>query len=109
VTIRNIAAALGLVIAAATIPTVAGARTSFNLSIGPPAPIVEPVPMARPGYTWSPGYWTWQGERYEWIAGNWMHDRPGYTWEPHHWVHNDDHWQLQHGQWNADPHGGPGR
>jgi hypothetical protein len=55
------------------------------VKFGPPAPLVEPVPGMRPGYTWSPGYWGWQGQSHDWVAGNWMHDRPGYTWQPHHW------------------------
>jgi hypothetical protein len=109
--IRSVVTVLALAAAIATMPAVAEARTSFNLSMGPPAPLFEPVPAARPGYTWSPGYWGWQGQRHDWVAGSWMHDRPGYAWQPHHWVQNDNHWQLQHGQWNADSHhaGGHGR
>jgi hypothetical protein len=96
---RNVVAVLALAVAAATMPAVSEARVSFDLSIAPPAPLVEGVPAPRPGYVWAPGYWTWQGERYNWIAGSWMKERPGYRWEPHRWVEHDSHWQLQHGHW----------
>jgi len=58
-----------LAVAAATMPAVSEARVSFDRSIAPPAPLVEAVPAPRPGYVWAPGYWTWQGDRYNWIAG----------------------------------------
>jgi hypothetical protein len=103
--VRNVVTVLGLAIAAAAVPAVAEARTSFDLTTPPPAPLFEPAPGYRPGYTWAPGYWNWEGQHHSWVAGSWMNDHPGYSWQPHSWVqNNNNHWQLQHGQWNADSH-----
>jgi YXWGXW repeat-containing protein len=53
-----------LAAAALAAPGAAQARTDVSISIGPPAPIYEPVPPPRVGYIWAPGYWDWNGHRH---------------------------------------------
>jgi len=81
-------------------PGGAQARTDFSITVGPPAPIYEPVPPPRPGWVWAPGYWDWNGHRHVWHRGYWQHERYGYRWEPHHWAQHGDHWTLEHGRWS---------
>lgn len=35
-----------------------------------PAPRVEVVPVARPGYAWVPGHWVWARGGWVWIKGH---------------------------------------
>src|ERR1700730_4962740 len=35
-----------------------------------PAPIVEVVPAARPGYAWVPGHWVWRRGAWFWVKGH---------------------------------------
>jgi len=51
-----------------------------------PEPRYEPVPPPRSGYYWEPGRWHWDGYRYVWFDGRWVHGppRPGH-WVPGHW------------------------
>jgi hypothetical protein len=46
--------------------------TSYVVMQAPPAPQPEAVP-ARPSsqHVWINGYWTWQNNRYAWMAGHW--------------------------------------
>jgi hypothetical protein len=65
----------------------------------PPAPRIEPV-VARPGMVWTPGYWRWDGGRYDWVGGNYVPARPGWTWAPYRWVQGPrGGWHLQQGHW----------
>ena len=63
-------AAVGL--AGLALPSQAQASTYFSLQIGPPAPLVEVVPVARPGYVWAPGHYEWRRGRYDWVGGHWL-------------------------------------
>src|SRR5262245_49866985 len=35
-----------------------------------PAPIVEVVPVARPGWSWVPGHWVWRRGAWFWVKGH---------------------------------------
>lgn len=67
--------------------------------VAPPAVRVEPVPVARPGWVWSPGYWRWAGRRHVWVAGTWVRARPGYVYHPPVWVQRPGGWVFQGGRW----------
>jgi len=55
----------------------------------PPTVRVETRTLAPgPGFSWTPGYWRWNGATYVWVSGTWI--RPPRTtavWVPGHWVH----------------------
>lgn len=39
----------------------------------PPAPYAESVPASpAPNALWVPGYWAFDGQRYEWLGGSWQ-------------------------------------
>ena len=84
------------------------ARVDVVVQIGtpPPAPVVEVVPVHRPGYVWVPGYWAWHGDRHIWIRGRYVVERPGYTWVPDRWVQSGSQWRQERGYW--EQRGGPG-
>jgi hypothetical protein len=82
----------------------------------PPAPRIEPV-VQRPGMVWTPGYWRWNGRRYDWVGGSYVHARPGFRWTPAQWERGPNGvWHFHEGFWtpmdpgpNANPnHPGPG-
>jgi hypothetical protein len=74
----------------------------------PPAPLAEQQPARPPGAAWVPGYWTWTGTAWGWIAGFWRDARvatpaprievPGAPPAPHAvWIVGA--WQLRGGAW----------
>jgi len=93
-----VAATLG----AAAAPALA--RTSFDimLNFGPPAVVYEPVPPARVGFVWQPGYWNWVGARHVWVRGYWVPARRGFYYHPYRWVRADGGWYLRRGWWGRD-------
>jgi WXXGXW repeat (2 copies) len=97
----------GVVFAGAlTIP----APAQISVYIGQPPPRVRyerhgPVP--GPGYAWVNGYWSPEGDRYEWVPGRW--DRPPYQgarWvRPRYEHHRHKGWKVRKGHWDRDEHG----
>lgn len=63
----------------------ARAQVNVNITIAPPAARYEPIPLLRPGQVWAPGYWAWNGARYDWIQGHQIAQRPGHRWVADHW------------------------
>jgi hypothetical protein len=54
--------------------------------VAPPPPIVEHHEAERRGFVWVDGYHRWDGHRYIWVHGRWVHPpRPGVAWVPGHW------------------------
>src|SRR5258708_13062898 len=54
-------------------PAAAHARVFVSVAIAPPAIPVYTQPVAPgDGYIWTPGYWAWNGEGHEWVAGAWV-------------------------------------
>lgn len=51
----------------------AGASASYVVLQAPPAPQAPQAIPSRPSaqHVWIDGYWTWQNNRYEWMAGHW--------------------------------------
>ena len=76
------------------------ASAQINITLGaPPAPQYEMVPVARPGYTWAPGYWQVQNNQHVWAPGRWMDARPGQRWVPDRWDQNNNQWKHRAGYW----------
>jgi hypothetical protein len=62
-------------------------RDTVIVTQAPPTPQPEAV-VARPSpeHIWIPGYWTWQNNRYEWMAGHWeLPPTPGAVWVAPRW------------------------
>lgn len=82
-------------------PMIGFAQNEIIVRVAPPNPIVEEqsaVPYE--GAAWVPGYYTWDGSKYEWNHGRW--DRPprvGVEWEPGHWDHRGDGYVWIAGHW----------
>jgi len=50
-----------------------GAQAQVEVVVGEramPAPIVEVVPVARPGWSWVPGHWVWRRGAWFWVKGH---------------------------------------
>jgi hypothetical protein len=67
----------------------------------PPAAIDEPVPAAREGYVWVPGYWRWNSKKrtHDWVKGRWIKERRGWHYVPEEWVDIGNRWQFNPGHW----------
>jgi len=92
-----------LITMGAVLPSASQARVDLNIDLAPPAAYVEPVPPARPGFTWAPGYWDWDADHHVWHRGQWLAEHRGYHYEPYRWVQRDDHrWQMNRGHWERN-------
>jgi hypothetical protein len=74
----------------------------------PPEPRSEPVPAARRGYVWAPGYWDWKGRKHVWVKGHYVRERRGYAYREPRWEERDGRWQLQRGGWRRGDRDGDG-
>jgi hypothetical protein len=106
---------LGSVVAAslASFALPAAARTNVDLVVNlgaPPPAYYEPVPVARRGFAWVPGYWDWTGRRYHWVAGHWVRHRPGFAYVSPRYYDDGGRWYYQRGGWrDRDGDGIPNR
>lgn len=98
---------LSVMIAAGTIgavatplPSVAATYREIIVDRAPPPLRVEPVPAARRGYAWVPGYWDWRGNKHIWVRGSWVRERHGHMYQPNRWVERDGRWVLERGRWD---------
>jgi hypothetical protein len=82
-------------------PTPVLGRVGFWVGVAPPAPVVEPVPVApAPNYVWQPGYWAWNGTQYVWVpGGNVVPPYPGAVWVAGRWVPRGHGWIWVDGHW----------
>jgi hypothetical protein len=68
--------------------------------VAPPPPREEVIGEPPvPGYVWLSGYWSWVGDRHEWVPGRWSAPRVGRHWVAHQWVRQGDGWRLKPGHW----------
>jgi hypothetical protein len=92
----------GAVSASAILP--AAAQVDVNLRFGPPAPVYERVPPPPgPAFAWRPGYYHWNGNRYVWYRGQYVH-RPyaGARWVPEHYARGPQgYWHRVPGHWGG--------
>lgn len=97
------AAAAFLIGTAAFTPLQAQARTEIVVvQKAPPAARHEPIPAARRGFEWVPGYWDWSGRRYTWVSGHYERVRPGYVYARPEWRRDRNGWALERGGWRND-------
>jgi hypothetical protein len=84
----------------------AQAQLSISIDIGtpPPATRVEVVHEARPGWIWTPGYWSWEGHRHVWREGSWIKQRPGMRWEAARWERHGERYHFDPGHWEPERH-----
>ena len=90
------------------VATPAAAAVDVFLQVAPPAPRYEYVPPPRRGYTWTPGYWDWRGQRHVWVSGVWVRERPGYTYNHARWVERDGGWYMERRGWRRGDRDGDG-
>ena len=82
------------------------AAAQISVYIGHPPPRARYErrgPLPGPGYAWVGGYWTPQGNRYQWVPGRW--DRPPYAgarWSRPRYEHRREGWQLREGHRDHD-------
>lgn len=93
---------LSLLLAASAFAAPAYAQISFNISLAPPAPQYEVMPVIAPGHVWAPGYWGWSGERHVWVRGRPIVQREGYRWSPDRWEQRDQGYYRRGGYWERD-------
>ena len=68
----------------------------------PPAAQQE-IPSARPthDHVWVAGYWSWQNNQYQWMAGHWeVPPRAGAVWIPPRWQPEGTSWRFYPGYWD---------
>lgn len=103
---RILGAAAAIILGtAAFLPAQAFAQVGVHIVVGnaPPPPRHEVLPAQRRGYTWSPGYWNWNGRRHVWVEGHWERTRPGYYYQRPQWHQGRNGWQLHRGGWQHGP------
>ena len=83
----------------AALPASARTEVEFYVNTPPPAPLVEVVPDARPGYAWVPGYWEWRHHRHVWVGGHWVRERHGYHYVPGAWVQREGRYYYEAPGW----------
>ena len=79
------------------------------ISRSPPDPIEELPPDQKPegdNVTWIPGYWSWDGERgdFIWISGVWRDLPPNRQWVPGYWTDVRGGHQFIAGFWQEVGH-----
>jgi hypothetical protein len=91
----------GLLIAGSALvaPAVVSAGVVVDVDVAPPALRVEPVPPARAGFVWAPGFWDYRGHGHVWVGGRWLPERRGWHWVPDHWDQAGPHWHHSPGYW----------
>ena len=85
--------AAALVFAGYLVSLPASAATRVYVSIAPPAPVVETIPVApSPRHVWVGGYHRWDGHAYVWVPGVYAIPPAHYAvWVPGHWSHHHSH------------------
>jgi len=68
-------------------PTAANARVFVSVGIAPPLIPVYAQPIAPGyGYIWTPGYWAYGDDGYDWVDGAWVYPPyVGALWTPGYW------------------------
>jgi hypothetical protein len=90
---------LTLLLAACMAPVASMAQ--IVVRVAPPEPIVEVHDRPpHPGWVWNDGYHRWDGHRYVWVHGRWVHPpHPGAVWVAHRWEQRNGGWVLVNGHW----------
>jgi hypothetical protein len=82
-------------------PSQAHARVLISVGYAPPAIPVYAQPVAPgDGYIWTPGYWAWTDQGYQWVDGAWV--LPPYQdalWTPGYWGYGPGGYLWNAGYW----------
>lgn len=97
-----VASVIAATFAAAALPAAAKTNIDLVVNVGPPAVRYEPVPVARVGYVWTPGYWDWRHGKYYWVRGQYVRHRHGYAYQPASWVEHGGQWRYVAPAWNRN-------
>jgi len=66
----------------------------------PPLPDEEQPVNSQEGALWTPGYWSWGGERYVWVPGAWVQPpQVGMLWTPGYWGSVGGYYRFHPGYW----------
>jgi len=91
----------GLALGSFLLAGAATASAQVVVQVRPPHAVIERRghPPER-GYIWTPGYQRWDGNRYNWVGGQWQRPpRANAHWVPARWVRHGNHWEFQEGHW----------
>src|SRR6266705_5447281 len=106
----NIMKLRSLVLAAFLALPFATSFAQVEFSVGwapPPLPVYEQPACPVAGYIWTPGYWGWNADYYDynWVPGVWVPPpRVGLLWTPGWWGWNNGAYAFNQGYWG--PHVG---
>lgn len=82
---------------------VPGTVNSYVVMQAPPAPQPPQAVPARPSseHVWVAGYWTWQNNRYEWMAGHWeVPPHRSAAWVNPRWQPEGGAFRFYEGYWH---------
>src|SRR6267154_1117748 len=90
------------------LPLASFAQVEFSVGWAPPPlPVYEQPECPVAGYLWTPGYWGWNADYYDynWVPGVWVPPpRVGLLWTPPWWGWNNGAYAFNQGYWG--PHVG---
>lgn len=97
-----------LALAVLSAPPASSAQVGISVSFGPPPlPVYEQPICPGDGYIWTPGYWAWDEDDYDyyWVPGTWVFaPEVGYLWTPPWWGWDNGVFLFHEGFWG--PHVG---
>ncbi len=98
------ACALALGLAVVSLPEVASAQISVNITFAPPPlPVYEQPVLVEEGAIWAPGYWDYGQDGYFWVPGTWVQPPEiGLLWTPGYWSWGDGAYAWNPGYWGAE-------
>src|SRR5215469_15764834 len=81
--------------------TPAQAHVAVYVGVAPPViPVYAQPAIPGPVYIWTPGYWAWTGEGYEWVNGAWVYPPyAGALWTPGYWGYGPAGYYWNAGYW----------
>src|SRR6266446_7109831 len=101
----NIMKLRSLVLAAFLALPFATSFAQVEFSVGwapPPLPVYEQPACPVEGYIWTPGYWGWNADYYDynWVPGVWVPPpRVGLLWTPGYWGYDGSQYAFNEGYW----------
>ena len=85
------------------LPFASFAQVEFSVGWAPPPlPVYEQPACPVAGYIWTPGYWGWNADYYDyyWVPGVWVPPpRVGLLWTPPWWGWNNGVYAFNQGYW----------
>jgi WXXGXW repeat (2 copies) len=92
-----------LAVVALGAPARSAAEVRITVAFGPPAlPVYEQPICPGDGYIWTPGFWAWDSDAYDyyWVPGTWVvPPEVGFLWTPPWWGWNDGLFDFYPGYW----------